>query len=75
MFSLKVTNVALAGERATSVNCAKNCFVPYPNLLLHTTCPLCGAAIKCIPQPPTRQSTARKRAQQQNEYSHMKPTS
>ena len=27
MFSLKLANVAPAGECATSVNCAKNCFV------------------------------------------------
>ena len=34
MFSLKVTNVAPAGECATFANCARNCFALYCSLLL-----------------------------------------
>ena len=40
MFSLKATHVAPAVECATFVNGAKNCFVLYHSLLLHTVCPI-----------------------------------
>ena len=40
IFSLKVTYVTPPREWATSVNCAKNYFVLYHSLWLHTMCPL-----------------------------------